>query len=187
MKATVHRPDGPRPQHTPVARLPHQARGCPAAAHLNIGMPAAHTKSNYMTVLRQTADKPAASLYLSIIQAACRTSCTRRRPAAPALCSGAFVVCAVFHSNSEAVIIERYETVPDCKTVAFPVSISDGDRTVAQDRQDRLMVREYAHTAACGGQRHIRSVPRPYRMVGSRYIHPDHRFSAAGHYLPSSF
>ena len=57
MKATVHRPDGPRPQHTPVARLPHQARGCPAAAHLNIGMPAAHTKSNYMTVLRQAVNQ----------------------------------------------------------------------------------------------------------------------------------
>lgn len=185
MKATVHRPDGPRPQHTPVARLLHQARGCPAAAYLNIGMPAAHTKSNYMTVLRQAVNQQPTFTSQSSSRVQAPAHC--RHPAAPALCSGAFVVCAVFHSNSEAVIIERHEAVPDCKTVAFPVSISDRDRTVAQDRQDRLMVREYAHTAACGGQRHIRSVPRPYRMVGSRYIHPDHRFSAAGHYLPSSF
>ena len=81
MKATVHRPDGPRPQHTPVARLPHQARGCPAATHLNIGMPAAHTKSNYMTVLRQTADKPAAGLYPSDHPAACRLPAHCQRPA----------------------------------------------------------------------------------------------------------
>ena len=129
MKATVHRPDGPRPQHTPVARLLHQARGCPAAAHLNIGMPAAHTKSNYMTVLRQAVNQQPA--FASQSSSRVQASRTLPAPCTSALCSGAFVIRAVFHSNSEAVIIERYEPVPDCKTVVFPVSISDDDRTVA--------------------------------------------------------